>query len=158
MTEVLALRVKRAALQMAEREAERVKSEKDLERRKAQFEIDERFRLATSASNKAVHEAKRELDAELVRQKNNSPLIGRFVERTIQQKKYSWGGGMVPVTIRGVIELCGPETRLGGNKHDRPTIGRLFVRALKEDGTPSLLFHNDIYEDTLLRGWALVNG
>lgn len=84
------------------------------------------------------------------------PVGGRVVE-WISQYRFS--------SIRkqsgkiGIVEVCTIESRFSDNVvHGIPTVGKLFVRILKKDGTPSRNFANgrwslDGGDDKLPWGW-----
>lgn len=69
------------------------------------------------------------------------PIGGKVVE---WKPKYRWAsrGDYVPTGVTGVVEICTHDSKFSGSigLHSQPSIGKLFVRLLKKDGTPSLKF------------------
>lgn len=68
-----------------------------------------------------------------------APVGGRVVE---WKSKYRFSTEYVPSGVTGIVEICTHDSKFGYNvsSYSQPGIGKLFVRLLKKDGTPSLKF------------------
>lgn len=102
-------------------------------RQQADLTWGEQIRLAKEAEA----ESRRAQQMESIRIASGSPLVGCMVEK----KKYGRSYGMhqnQKGVERGVVEVMTHETEVAENlRHSRPSIGGLFVRILKADGSPS---------------------
>lgn len=67
------------------------------------------------------------------------PIGGKVVEWA---PKYRFSTEYIPTGLTGVVEVCTHESKFGSNvgSYSQPSIGKLFVRVLKKDGTPSMRF------------------
>ncbi len=92
----------------------------------------EQIRLA----KEAVAETRKAREAEDARIASLNPLVGRYVER----KKYGHYGSRLTEKgmERGIIEVMTHSTEVADNlRHSKPSVGELFVRILKANGSPS---------------------
>ena len=97
----------------------------------------------STALSRAKHE--REL-AEVEAAKNATYALGNGVtlragDRVYMMVKGSWKHSYKEKAVRGVIEICTHETNFPANiSNGLPSVGSLFVRLIKDDGTPGKQF------------------
>lgn len=108
-------------------------------------EIDREHREERLALEKQCREIDHQRELERIAKASTEtlggvPIGGKVVE---WKSKFRYTpGGFVPTGVTGVIELCTHDSKFGNNVSDysKPDIGKLFIRILKKDGTPSLKF------------------
>ncbi len=91
-------------------------------------------------------EIDRQRELERIAKANTKTMSGVLVGGKVVEwaPKYRWAGpgDYVKTGVTGIVEICTHDSKFGSNvsTYSQPTIGRLFVRLLKKDGTPSLKF------------------
>lgn len=103
---------------------------------KARQKASELFDAALESATKEESRTRRLREEEEARLTSMNPLVGR----TVQKKKYgSYGYRLTDKGFeQGVLEVMTHDTEVPSNlKYSKPSIGDLFVRILKSDGTPS---------------------
>lgn len=104
--------------------------------------IDSRNSLELNKAVARERECERARDALNVESMRSATVKGIPVGgRVVQWKsRYAFSLDMVKTGIFGVIELCTSDSKFSDSRSDRPSIGSLFVRVLKKDGSCSLRF------------------
>lgn len=108
-------------------------------------EIDREHRQERSALEKQCREIDHQRELERIAKASTGtlggvPIGGKVVEW--KSKFRMCAGDYIPTGVTGVVELCTHDSKFGSNvsSYSHPSIGKLFIRILKKDGTPSLKF------------------
>lgn len=118
--------------------------------RAAKEAIRAKYRAETTAAQTTRYEAEKALDAAKITDANRDNRIGMKVQKVLTRYKNLWDHKATVTTIFGVVEVRTEKTVFAGNMRYLPPMGSIFVRILKNDGTPGSRI------DTSMGGWEVV--
>ncbi len=119
-----------------------VEDARDDARSAALAEVNARFRDQLVAADAAIAAAKLAHENAKIANQTSNPVVGKIVSKSVQVKDGRWR--WKTVDIKGIVEVTTSETIFPANKlaWKIPSGGDLFVRLLKNDGTPGVRIDN----------------
>jgi hypothetical protein len=118
--------------------------------RQAGAAIREKYRDQSTSASAAARAAKQVLDDIKIEEAHRDNRIGNRVVKTNTFYRNLWDKTPTVTKTFGIIEVRDQNTKFAGNVRYLPAMGSVFVRLIKQDGTPSLRF------DTSMSGWEPV--